>query len=464
MMIIPEKFRERMKKMLGKEYEAFVESYEKNEYHALRLNRLKKFSDEKEICANIGKFKVDEVKWCSDGFYYDKSSTPGKNPYHEAGVYYIQEPSAMAPVTNLMAEEGDKILDLCAAPGGKTSQIASAMKGKGLLVANEINPSRAKILSENIERMGVRNCLVTSESPQRLADIFPGFFDKILVDAPCSGEGMFRKNPLSVEEWSEENVKMCAERQDEVIDFASEMLAPGGRMVYSTCTFAPEEDEGTISRFLERHDDFHLCEPVDCEGFDRGKREYYEGAAEDIGKTVRLWPHHIEGEGHFFAVLEREGKLDRSLMRISRNGLAIPADKKDIKFYREFEKENLKINLPSERIFKFGEQLCYIPEEMCGIDKLKVLRVGLHLGKLKKKRFEPSHALALSIGTEDVILFENLEGDSTEVRAFLNGQTINRVSGKGWTLICVDGCSLGWGKSDGKMIKNHYPKGLRINN
>lgn len=460
-MKLPEKYLERMKNMLGDEYDAFLESYEKEEFHALRLNGLKK-SDNEEILRNIGVFKVKDVEWCSEAFYYDKDSAPGKHPYHEAGVYYIQEPSAMAPVECLEAEEGDRILDLCAAPGGKSTQIASALNGKGFLLANEINPSRAKILSENIERMGVRNCLVTSETPGKLSEFFEGYFDKVLVDAPCSGEGMFRKNPLAVEEWSTENVAMCAERQDEVIDAAAAMLAPGGRLVYSTCTFAPEEDEGTVSRFLERHPDFHLKEALNKRYFDSGKAEFVGAACEDISKTVRIWPHHTDGEGHFLAVFEREGKLDREMVRFSRNGLAKKAASADIRFYREFEKENLKLTFDDSDIMKFGDQLCAVPDGMCGIDKLKVLRVGLHLGTLKKNRFEPSHALALAISKDDVLRHINLSSDSDEIKAYLNGQTLDISSEKGWTLITVDGVSIGWGKSDGRIIKNHYPRGLRI--
>ncbi|XME03175.1 RsmB/NOP family class I SAM-dependent RNA methyltransferase [Lachnospiraceae bacterium C1.1] len=459
-MQLPERFRQRMKEMLGNEYDEFEKSYEKDEFHALRINRLKKIKNNR-IFENIDNFKVRDIEWCTDGCYYDNKTKPGRHPYHEAGIYYIQEPSAMAPVTNLMAESGEKVLDLCAAPGGKTSQIASLMNGKGFLLANEIIPSRAKILSENMERMGVRNCLVTSETPGKLAEIFEGYFDRILVDAPCSGEGMFRKNPLAAEEWSEENVRMCAERQDEVIDAAAEMLAPGGRMVYSTCTFAPEEDEGTVSRFLERHRDFHLCESINSDCFDRGDKKFYENSAEDIDKTVRIWPHHTDGEGHFFAVFERDGNIDDNYIRLSKNGLASSASKADISIYKEFERENLTVNFPEERIFKFGEQLCLIPEEMCGIDKLKVTRVGLHLGTLKKKRFEPSHALALALSEDDVDRYITLDSSSSEIAAYLGGQTLNISAEKGWTLICVDDCSIGWGKSDGRLIKNHYPKGLR---
>jgi len=237
-------------------------------------------------------WKLKPVPWCETGFYYGKEIRPGKHPYHNAGVYYIQEPSAMVPAECLKAQPGDIILDLCAAPGGKSTQIAAAMKGEGILICNEIHPARAKILSENIERMGIKNALVLNETPEQLAEHFPVCFDKIMVDAPCSGEGMFRKNEEAGNEWSLDNVKLCADRQDGILHCAYEMLRPGGRMVYSTCTFAPEEDEGSVHRFLERHPDCQIAEGIDSEGFIHDK----EGC-------IRLFPHKIEGEGHFAAVI-----------------------------------------------------------------------------------------------------------------------------------------------------------------
>lgn len=255
--MLPQDFAERMKDMLKEDYDAFLKSYENEKYQALRVNPLKAKDAAVEEKAP---FSLTKVPWAAHGFYYDSADQPGKHPYHEAGVYYIQEPSAMAPAEYLEAKPGERILDLCAAPGGKSTQIGAALNGEGLLISNEIHPARAKILSENIERMGIRNAIVTNETPEHLSEIFVEYFDRILVDAPCSGEGMFRKNEDAMTEWSKENVTLCAERQDGILSHAASMLRPGGRLVYSTCTFAPEENEGSISRFLEKHPEFSIVE------------------------------------------------------------------------------------------------------------------------------------------------------------------------------------------------------------
>ena len=257
--MLPQAFLNRMESMLGEEYPAFLESYEKEKYQALRLNSIK--GDIAQMKDKVP-FQLQPVAWAKDGFYYEKDDAPGKYPLHEAGVYYIQEPSAMAPaayLTRQMADgAGERILDLCAAPGGKSTQIAATMEGRGTLISNEIHPARAKILSQNIERMGIRNAVVTNEDSGRLTKYFLAFFDGIIVDAPCSGEGMFRKDEAAVTEWSPENVHRCAGRQQEILENAATMLKPGGRLVYSTCTFAPEEDEQAIGRFLEAHPEFTL--------------------------------------------------------------------------------------------------------------------------------------------------------------------------------------------------------------
>ena len=485
--MLPEKFLERMQNMLGEEYPAFLESLSGKRYRALRLNPLKtRIQEGKEKLP----FALSPVPWTKNGFYYEEEEQPGKHPYHEAGLYYIQEPSAMAPVPCLMEERASaaaiperqeehvsaaaiperqeehatpgRVLDLCAAPGGKSTQIAEYMRGRGMLITNEIHPQRAKILSENIERMGISNAIVLNETPESLSKRFIAFFDRILVDAPCSGEGMFRKNDNAGEEWSEENVALCTERQDGILDCAATMLKPGGRLVYSTCTFAPAEDEGSVSRFLETHPDFCL------------------------EKEERLMPHKIKGEGHFLAVLHREGgQLSSAATAGTEKSLTL----KDCREFLDFAKEALTI--PAEELtegkilLRFGEQLYLAPAETPSLRGLKVLRPGLHLGTVKKNRFEPSHALALFLKKEQVVHAVNLACDGTAVRKYLEGQTLTIGEGcdvemahiitrgrmaaeqadvslpKGWCLVCVDGYSLGWGKAAGAILKNHYPKGLR---
>lgn len=482
--MLPIEFLARMEQMLGNEYEAFVGAFDEKKYQALRLNSLKKNGDSRNL-----PFHLRPVPWAEGGFYYEEQDTPGKHPYHEAGVYYIQEPSAMAPVPYLQVKPGEKVLDLCAAPGGKSTQIASMLQGEGLLVANEIHPARAKILSENIERMGVRNACVTNETPQRLAEYFPEYFDKILVDAPCSGEGMFRKNEAASEEWSEENVRICGERQDEILDRAAEMLRPGGRMVYSTCTFAPMENEGSISRFLSRHPEFSL-EDMNKECFYQapesadssvceqealsGKARYlaYTGQAEDaelqeameqeLPKTLRIWPHLVQGEGHYAAVLVKAGQVPEGYVSRGRMGLEKGISEKELGEYPAFAAEALKKKLTGKYL-KFGENIYLAPEELPCLKGLKVLRPGLQLGTCKKNRFEPSHALALALNPEEVVHVYHLSSEDSVCAAYLNGQTFPAEGEKGWYLICVDGFSLGWGKLAGGTMKNHYPKGLRIN-
>lgn len=511
--MLPQDFLDRMEQMLGEEYSAFLESYEKERYQSLRINTLK--ADRQRFLEQAS-FNLTSVPWAKNGFYYEKEDTPGKHPYHEAGVYYIQEPSAMAPVEYLMqplaagdgnAEEedkavtgasemmGERILDLCAAPGGKSTQIAAAMQGQGILICNEIHPARAKILSENVERMGIRNAMVTNETPQRLAENFSDYFTRILVDAPCSGEGMFRKNEEACGEWSLENVQICADRQDEILDCAASMLAPGGRIVYSTCTFAPAENEGSMARFLSRHPEFSIEEVEKVEGMSGGVPEWAafeiegkapvdNGAAQGVDRadslagleeTIRLWPHKLKGEGHYLAVIRKAGTLDKNLPGYCRNGMESGISEREAKTpgkgcveYLEFAKETLRMkteNKPStkERYLKFGDQLYLIPEGMPSVKGLKVLRPGLHLGTLKKNRFEPSHALALSMKSEEAVHVVNLECDSREIRGYLNGETFSYEGEKGWYLVTVDGYSIGWGKLAGGVMKNHYPKGLRKN-
>jgi len=453
--MLPIQFTDRMKNMLGEEYEDFLASYEHEKYQALRINTLKV---DKEVFVGKNFFKLTPVSWEKNGFYYDKADMPGKHPYHEAGVYYIQEPSAMAPVPFLEVQPGDRVLDLCAAPGGKSTQIGAALAGEGLLISNEIHPARAKILSENMERMGITNAIVTNESPERLAAVFEGYFDKILVDAPCSGEGMFRKNEDATEEWSPENVKICADRQDHILDQAAKMLCSGGRMVYSTCTFAPDENEGSISRFLARHPEFHIAEVVVPEGFEAGRPEWSENQCPTITHTMRIWPHKVHGEGHYLAVLEKSGEMYRGAVPRSLYGLQKGISEKEYGEFRDFKTEYLKKDLQGVYL-KFGDQLYLGPKDMPALTKLKVLRPGLHLGTLKKNRFEPSHALALSLRSADV----NKSYDLTveEAQRFIGGQTFAVDAEKGWHLITVNGYSLGWGKAAGGIMKNHYPKGLR---
>lgn len=428
--MLPEAFLQRMEAQLGSEYPAFLESLERPRAVALRFNPLK---GERPVLPFVGA----PVPWEPEGFYYDPETRPGLHVYHEAGVYYLQEASAMAPVALLDPKPGERVCDLCAAPGGKTTQIAGRMLGRGFLVCNEINPKRAKILSRNIERMGVANALVTNEHPETLASRFPGFFDRVLVDAPCSGEGMFRKEEAAVTDWSQETVQMCARRQREILDSAARLVRPGGRLVYSTCTFAPEEDEETVAAFLEAHPEF-TPEPVEAPWFVPGENASY-----------RMWPHKLLGEGHFAAVL-------RKTQGESGEVPACPGGKCP-KAWESFAKE-LDITLPEGKAVPFGQSLYWAPMELPELNRLKVLRPGLELGTERKGRFEPAHALALWLKTCAVA--ESFPPESPEMKAYLHGDVV--PSGKkGWCLVQAGGYAIGWGKGDGSVLKNHYPKGLR---
>lgn len=464
--MLPLAFVERMKKMLGEEFPSFLASYEETKSQALRLNPLK---GEGRRFLELSPFSLSPVPWEENGFYFEEADRPGKHPYHEAGVYYIQEASAMVPAMLLDAQPGERILDLCAAPGGKSTQIAAAMRGEGILVCNEIHPKRAGILSENIERMGVRNAIVVNHSPDELAIRFPGYFDRVLVDAPCSGEGMFRKNADACGQWSAENVRLCAGRQDEILDCAAGMLKEGGRLVYSTCTFAPEEDEGSICRFLERHPEFGLEQPVRFPGMECGNPLWcgQESANGEIEKTIRLWPHRLRGEGHFAAVLCKEGEAGDG-KKSGKSGQERGIPEKECGEYTDFKRENLRTELPGTLV-RFGQRLYLVPEGIFSLKGLKALRPGLHLGTLKTNRFEPAHALALALGKSEVQRYVPLAGEESAqagMRAsalrYLNGETFE-TGEKGWCLLGVDNYSLGWGKAAGGIMKNHYPRGLRRN-
>ena len=454
-MNLPVDFCERMEKLLGEEYKEFITSYDRPSVTSLRINPLKKKKGENAL---EKVFCLSPLNWCKEGFYYAKDDKPGKHVYHEAGVYYIQEASAMAPAVALEARPGEKILDLCSAPGGKSSQIAAFMQGQGILISNEINAKRAKILSENIERMGIKNAVVLNESPKRLATYFTSYFDKILVDAPCSGEGMFRKHPKACQEWNTDRVKECALRQIDILEDADKMLKTGGRLVYSTCTFAPEEDEEMIAKFLKSHSNYMVETPANYEYFSHGNPLWTKEKEDEVKKTCRLWPHKLEGEGHFFAVLKKiKGAETKKKISLQKG-----VSPKEYLEYTAFEKKFLKVSQEGEKLY-FGDQLYLLPKDCPSLDGLRVIRPGLHLGTRKKGRFEPSHAFALSLGKEDVTYSANLSIEDGEANAYVWGQTLQKSGEGGWYLLLVDGYSLAWGKLSGQIMKNHYPKGLRKN-
>lgn len=472
-MDLPVEFLSRMQSLLGREADDFMQTYQRQKTYGLRMNPLK-------CSAQALPFTLTPVSWAKEGFYALPEEHPGKHPLHEGGAYYIQEPSAMAVVSLLSPEPGDKVCDLCAAPGGKSTQIAGRLLGKGLLVSNEIFPARAKILSQNLERFGVGNLVVCNETPEQIAGHFPLFFDKILIDAPCSGEGMFRKDDTAIREWSPEQVTICKERQQMILSYADQMLAPDGVMVYSTCTFAPEEDEAMIAWFLEQYPDYDLEDwreflPENC-GLEGGRSDFLPtppSKTEDMEKTLRLWPHKLQGEGHFAARLRKKGTSISHETYPCRKKEKRKRKGSDLDGYLAFAEQFLRISsentaysvttfLSSNARYEyFGDELYLVPQQVNSLQGLKTVRPGLHLGTRKTKRFEPAHALAMALHAEDVA--QSRECTLEEALGYLKGETISCPDTlKSWTLVCYQGISLGWGKAQNGVLKNHYPKGLRI--
>ena len=429
---LPEQFIENMKKQLPEnEWEAFFACYENKPYKGVRLNPLKGGMDELK---GILPFLGEQVAWEKNGYYTDEEKL-GASPHHFAGLFYSQEPSAMCAAPLLEVQEGEKVLDLCSAPGGKGTQLACAMRGKGLIVLNEPISSRAKILSQNVERMGIKNAVVLNEYPETLAKRFAGYFDKILVDAPCSGEGMFRKNSEeALAEWSEENVAMCAERQASILDCATEMLKKGGRLVYSTCTFAYAEDEGQVCDYLQKHPEMRLI------------------------KQEKLYPHKVKGEGHFAALFEKTEKTGEwdSRIKTAKNSVT----QKSERAYRDFEKTFFHEKF-AFRLFENNGVLYELPEEVFDWKGLNILRVGIRLGEVKNDRFEPAHSLVACVKASECKSALNLPLADNRVEQYLHGEMIEGDIPNGWCLVCVDGYPLGLGKAVNGSIKNHLPKGIR---
>ena len=457
-----------MSRFLGDEYPAFEESLSAAPKAGLRVNTLKLSADEFQ---NISPFVLGKrVAWCPSAFLLEGEEKPGKHPYHLAGLYYLQDPSAMSPAELLFSipmREGERVLDLSAAPGGKATHLAALMHGSGLLVANEIKNKRVGHLAQNVERWGAGNVVVTNESPERLADHFGAFFDRVLVDAPCSGEGMFRKDMGARLDWSQGMVAGCAVRQGNILRVAAKLVKPGGYLLYSTCTFAPEEDEGVIAQLLDEFPDFAVVELPLFDGFARGKPEWLEGKREEEGElqgAVRLFPHRLEGDGHFACLLRKSDVgTEEAEKRIGGERLgkwrdAQKTELPDLRFWREFARDALHVHLAEERLCVAGERLYYLPEENPDFGRLRVIHRGVWLGSLKKGRFEPAHPLALFLKPGEVKNFVKLPADSRALAAYLRGESLE-VDASGWAVVCADEWPLGWGKGVQGTLKNHFPRG-----
>ncbi len=457
---LPAAFEEKMKEMLGTDYERYLESFQQDAFLGLRVNTAKLSV---ETFQKLSPYKLKPVNWCQNGFYYEKNEKPAKHPYYFAGLYYIQEPSAMTTASLLPVEEGDMVLDLCAAPGGKSTELAAKLNGTGLLVSNDISSSRAKALLKNIEVFGVGNALVTSEPPNVLAKRFPAFFDKILIDAPCSGEGMFRKQNNMVKAWENNGVDLFVNLQRSILKEAVTMLKPGGMLIYSTCTFSKEENEQSIEYLLSLDDTLELAELPLFDGFDHGHPEWGLTGNKELKKCRRLWPHRIEGEGHFVALVRKKEAFS------STAGIAPYAFSKE-KLSNEAEDFIKSLGYPFDldRIDIQKERVYYIPKQMPDVKGLRILRCGLYMGDMKKKRFEPSQSLAMFLKKEYFPNVFDLPVRDERVIRYLKGETIEltreeeQMLKDGICLICVDGFSLGFGKLNCGVVKNKYLPGWRF--
>ena len=380
----------------------------------------------------------ERVPWGADAYYLPLASDAGAQPLHEAGAWYLQEPSAMTAAAALAPLPGDRVLDLCAAPGGKSTQLAAMMAGEGLLVCNEPVPGRAQVLSRNLERMGVKNAVAVCALPEELSPRWPEYFDKILVDAPCSGEGMFRRHPETREEWTPAAPAGCAGRQTHILAHAARMLRPGGRLVYSTCTFNATENEGVVEAFLQAHPDFHLA-PFSLPDL------------KACGGMLRVWPHQVKGEGHFAALLEKEGDAQK---KQAVSSLPSPG-KNEEALVRAFLQEHIAESVGPLALF--AGKVIAAPDGLPPLQGVRVLRLGLQLGEIRGNRFQPDHALALACPS-----LRALPVTQDQARAFQAGQVLE-VDGalRGFYTPALDGLNLGWGKASGGQLKNHYPKGLR---
>ncbi|MBD0381083.1 RsmF rRNA methyltransferase first C-terminal domain-containing protein [Paenibacillus sedimenti] len=513
---LPAAFTEKMSDLLGRdEFELFMDSYDQPRVYGLRVNSGKIGINEFLVKSP---FTLSPVPWASEGFYYEEGERPGKHPYYHAGLYYIQEPSAMAPVELLNVQPGEKVLDLCAAPGGKSTQIAAKLQGEGVLVVNDNHSDRVKALVKNLELFGVRNAAVLNDKPERMMAVFQGYFDKILIDAPCSGEGMFRKEEDMMSQWQRHSVTECSVMQRELLGQAAHMLAPGGTMAYSTCTFSPEENEAQIAEFLDKHPDFEVAR-VRQKEFEAGRPDwvrapwciegaYSERALEAVSGTARLWPHRLKGEGHFVAVLQRnavndsgrvgdrdaaraggkdadqrmmdadivsasvEGKRSgrEALRRVGR--AEAPRAAVSLEPLQAFAGELLRSEpFAAGRLVCYGDHAYASPAGLPELHGLKVVRPGWYIGALHRGRFEPSHALAMGLRLGEAKRALRLALSDGRALRYLKGETLEVAeseilrdsdqAAKGYCLVCIDDHPVGWGKWHDGMLKNEYPPGWR---
>lgn len=463
---LPAAFLGRMASLLGEEYPAFLTSLNERPLSALRVNTLKLSA---EVFRSLAPFPLGErVGWCPSAFLLppEAQERAGRHPYHRTGLYYLQDPSAMAPAELLAPQPGERVLDLAASPGGKTTHLASLMAGQGLLFANEIKTSRLGHLCQNVERWGAANVIITNETPERLADCFGEYFDRVLVDAPCSGEGMFRKDQRARGEWSPRMVAGCAIRQRRILSLAAKLVRPGGYLLYSTCTFSPEENEAVIYALLQEYPAlFEVVELPLLPGFTPGHLEWAcpEAAPkmrQALQGSVRLFPHRLAGEGHFVCLLRKrqEASPPRIFPQRGKKPDASPP-RRHLEAWHEFVSSTLTISFPEEHLRLYGERLYLVSPRLPPLTNLRVVHPGLWLGVIQAERFRPAHPLALFLRPYQVNQVYDLPSHSPELKAYLRGENLPSPGAEGWVLVTVDGWPLGWARRVQGILKNHYPRG-----
>ena len=452
--MLPEKFDKRMADILGEEYPRFSAALEEPSVRGIRVNE-SKISVE-SFLSSID-IQVSKIEYAPDGFIPECADGIGSTPEHHAGMFYVQDPGAMATVCALEIKKGWRVLDACSAPGGKSSQISSRIGEGGFLLANEFVPKRAKIIVSNFERLGIKNAMVLSQNTAKFKEMFTNFFDLVLCDAPCSGEGMFRKYDEALTEWSEENVKSSAERQREILSNLAPLVKEGGYLLYSTCTYSLEENEENIADFLQNNKDYRLCPtspallPYTADGI------AVPGlSATEAAMCRRFYPHLAKGEGQFIALLQR---VEAGEPEILYRDEAKPLTKADEAIVRAFFKENMK-KIPEGRLVMQADFAVLVPHGF-PIPKYSVFMSGVVVGEIKRGRLEPHHQFFSAYG-KDMRNIEELSGGDTRVSAYLRGEEIEaKSSSAGYCAVLYEGCALGGGKVSQGRIKNHYPKGLR---
>ncbi len=452
--MLPQGFKQRMTHLLQEESHDFFQALEEPPVTGIRINTDKISTQDFQ---NLIGSNLRPVPWCPSGFVLEDKLS-GKHPFHAAGLFYFQEPSAMAAAEALQLKTGELVIDLAAAPGGKSTHLVSLTQNQGVVIANEIARSRIKALSENLERWGSHNSVITSQDIGTL-NAWHDIADKVLLDAPCSGEGMFRKSAEALEMWSETNILGCAKRQKGLLSDAAKLVKAGGSLVYSTCTFAPEENEEVVAEFLEKHLDFELQE-IKLENLSSARSEWLMNIKHDVSKAKRIWPHKTQSEGHFVALFKKVSGDTRQL----KPALFHPINKQTEKLWHDFCLGTFSQPILEKPLTLFGDRLFAVDEGIPNLQGVHVIKAGLWLGNVLKNRFEPSHSLALALKSEQLnpAMSIDFRAEDEQLLRYMQGHPLESSGDKGWVIISVAGFPLGWGKRSGNIVNNLYPKGLRI--